>query len=107
MKDIFSVINLILIFHINTNSKPNLIDEIVNEDLMLEDELVEKMIFFNIDSNDLTVQYKKLDQETKIISFKRGLATCTGSAYLNGELACSADFILMLADEIEKFRVKI
>jgi len=55
----------------------------------------------------VTPEYKKLDLETKRKSFKRGLATCTGSAYLNGELACSADFILMLADEIEKFRVKI
>lgn len=55
----------------------------------------------------VTPEYDRLDLETNIKSYKRGLANCHGSAYLNGDLACSADFVLMLADELEKFRVKV
>mgnify|MGYP001215646618 CR=1 FL=1 len=54
----------------------------------------------------VTPEFKKFELETKIKSFKRGIAVCSGAGYLNGEFACSADFILILADELEKFRKK-
>ena len=53
----------------------------------------------------VTPEYERLDLETKIKSYKRGLAQCSGAAYLNGDLACSGDFVLMLANELDKYRV--
>ena len=53
----------------------------------------------------VTPKFKRFDLETKINSFKRGLAICSGVGYINGEFVCSADFKLILADEIEKFKV--
>ncbi len=53
----------------------------------------------------ITPEYKRFDLETKINSFKRGLALCSGAGYINGELACTADFKLILAGEIEKYKI--
>ena len=39
----------------------------------------------------VTPNYKKFDLETNIVSYKRGIASCNGSGYLDGELACSAE----------------
>jgi len=54
----------------------------------------------------ITPNYKKLDLETKLTSFKRGIALCQGTGYLDGDFVCSAEFTLILADEIKKFKVK-
>ena len=54
----------------------------------------------------VTPFYKKLYLQTKIKSFKRGIASCDGVGYLDDEFACSAEFTLILADELNKFRVK-
>ena len=44
--------------------------------------------------------------ETKIKSFKRGLATCEGMGLVNKEIACKAEFALILPDEIKKYNLK-
>tara|TARA_Y100000992_G_C20964108_1_gene349569 strand:+ start:85 stop:546 length:462 start_codon:yes stop_codon:yes gene_type:complete len=44
--------------------------------------------------------------ETFIRSFKRGMATCEGYAYVNKELVCSAKFNLVVPHLIEKYKIK-
>ena len=48
---------------------------------------------------------KKFFIQTKIISFKRGIATCAGEAKVDNEIVCSADFNLVLPDEIKKYNL--
>jgi len=44
--------------------------------------------------------------ETKIKSFKRGLAICEGVGLVEKNLACKAEFNLILPDEIKKYNLK-
>ena len=44
--------------------------------------------------------------ETKIKSFKRGLAICEGEGFFKKQLACKAEFNLILPDEIKKYNLK-
>jgi len=44
--------------------------------------------------------------ETKIKTFKRGLATCEGIGLIKKNLACKAEFNLILPDEIKKYNLK-
>ena len=44
--------------------------------------------------------------ETKIKSFKRGLATCEGVGLIEKNLVCKAEFNLILPDEIKKYNLK-
>ena len=44
--------------------------------------------------------------ETKIKSFKRGLAVCEGQGLIEKNLACKAEFNLILPDEIKKYNLK-
>jgi|TARA_B100001057_G_C22844509_1_gene948432 3-hydroxyacyl-[acyl-carrier-protein] dehydratase len=48
----------------------------------------------------------KLYLNTKIKSFKRGLAICQGFGTVNNEMVCKADFNLILPEEIKKFKLK-
>jgi 3-hydroxyacyl-[acyl-carrier-protein] dehydratase len=41
--------------------------------------------------------------DTKIINFKRGMASCQGLGFINDEIVCKADFNLILPDEIKKY----
>ena len=45
----------------------------------------------------------KLEMKTKILSFKRGIANCKGDGYVNNDLACSAEFTLILPDKIKSY----
>ena len=49
---------------------------------------------------------KRLYIETNIKSFKRGLAICEGSGFVEKQLACKAEFNLILPDEIKKYNLK-
>ena len=49
----------------------------------------------------------RLQIETKLISWKRGMGKCSGKGTVNGELACSADFNLILPEKIKNYSVKI
>ena len=44
--------------------------------------------------------------ETKIKSFKRGLAICEGIGLIQKEIACKAEFNLILPEEIKKYNLK-
>tara|TARA_B100000902_G_C27015065_1_gene766770 strand:- start:162 stop:617 length:456 start_codon:yes stop_codon:yes gene_type:complete len=48
----------------------------------------------------------KLFLDTKIIKFNHGFAKCKGRGYVNDELACEAEFNLIMPDEIKKFNIK-
>jgi 3-hydroxyacyl-[acyl-carrier-protein] dehydratase len=52
------------------------------------------------------VPNNRLYIETKIKSFKRGLAVCEGIGLIKKELACKADFNLILPEEIKKYSLK-
>ena len=43
--------------------------------------------------------------ETKIKSFKRGFAVCEGMGLINKEVACKAEFNLILPEEIKKYNL--
>lgn len=48
----------------------------------------------------------RLDIETELKSFRRGLAKGSAAGYVDGELACSADFIIALPDVLEQYTPK-
>ena len=43
---------------------------------------------------------------TKIISYKRGLATCKGEGVVNEQIVCKAEFNLILPDELKMYNFK-
>ena len=44
--------------------------------------------------------------KTNVKSFKRGMASCQGEGIVENELACKADFNLILPEEIKKYNLK-
>ena len=44
--------------------------------------------------------------ETEIKSYKRGMAICKGLGLVKKEIACKAEFNLILPDEIKKYNLK-
>ena len=48
----------------------------------------------------------RLYLKTQLHSWKRGIAICTGKGTVNEELACSAEFTLVLPDKIKDYTVK-
>ena len=44
--------------------------------------------------------------ETKIINFKRGVASCYGEGSVNNHIACKAEFNLILLEELLKYTKK-
>ena len=68
-------------------------------------------IMYLIQANNLKflkkiIQNTRLQIETKLIEFKRGIASFSAKGMVEGELACAADFKLVLPSEIEKFKLK-
>ena len=47
----------------------------------------------------------RLEIDTKILSFKRGIANCEGIGKVGNELACKAEFNLILPEEIKKYNL--
>ena len=48
----------------------------------------------------------KFEIDTKILSFKRGMAHCEGIGSIDKKIACKADFTLILPDEIKSYNLK-
>ncbi len=48
----------------------------------------------------------RLDIETKLLSWKRGIGKCSGTAYVKGEKACSVDFNIVMPHILEEYKVK-
>ena len=44
--------------------------------------------------------------DTEVKSYKRGLAICEGKGLLNEEIACKAEFNLILPEEIKKYTLE-
>ena len=44
--------------------------------------------------------------KTNVKSFKRGLAICEGSGFIEKQLACKGEFNLILPEEIKKYNLK-
>ena len=49
---------------------------------------------------------KRLYLETKVKSYKRGLAICEGLGLIEKQIACKAEFNLILPEEIKKYNLK-
>ena len=49
---------------------------------------------------------KRLYIETKVKSFKRGLAICEGLGLIEKQVVCKAEFNLILPEEIKKYNLK-
>jgi len=49
---------------------------------------------------------KRLYIETKVKSFKRGLAICEGLGLIEKQITCKAEFNLILPEEIKKYNLK-
>jgi 3-hydroxyacyl-[acyl-carrier-protein] dehydratase len=47
----------------------------------------------------------RLEMDTKLISFKRGVARSTGVGSVNGELTCKADFTLIMPHIMDAYKV--
>lgn len=67
-------------------------------------------IMYLTSANNLKFQKKilpnsKLYINTKINSFKRGLANCEGFGIVNNETVCKADFNLILPEEIRNYKI--
>ena len=48
---------------------------------------------------------KRMFIETKVKSFKRGLALCEGQGLVDKNLSCKAEFCLILPDEVKKYKL--
>jgi len=48
----------------------------------------------------------RLDIETKIKSYKRGIASCEGIGFVENTIVCKADFNLVLPEEIKKYSLE-
>ena len=49
---------------------------------------------------------KRLYIETKVKTFKRGLAICEGLGLIEKKIACKAEFNLILPEEIKRYNLK-
>ena len=48
----------------------------------------------------------KLNIETKIINFKRGVANCSAKGIVEDQIACYGEFTIILPDVIDKFKIE-
>ena len=47
----------------------------------------------------------RFEIEAKLLSWKRGVGTCSGTGSVQGEIACRADFTIVLPDVLDQYRV--
>lgn len=59
----------------------------------------------NIKFSRKIVQGDRLDIETKLLSWKRGIGACSGAGSVNGEIACRADFTIVMPDVLNEYRM--
>lgn len=60
----------------------------------------------NTKFNKKIIPGDRLDIEAELYSYKRGLAKGRAAGYVNGEAACSAEFVIAIPDIIRKYRPK-
>ena len=59
----------------------------------------------NIKFSRKIVEGDRLDIETKLVSWKRGIGNCSGIGRVNGEIACRADFAIVMPDVLNEYKV--
>ena len=60
----------------------------------------------NIKFSRKVVPGDRLHLDTKLLRWKRGIGRCSGTGTVSGEIACQAQFNLVLPDVATKFKVK-
>ena len=81
----------------------------IQSDLDRELSTVSKLIYDNSEKIKL---FRKVlagdcfEIETKLLTWKRGVGHCEGTGSVNGEIACKAEFGLILPEEIKKYNLK-
>ena len=68
-------------------------------------------VVYLISANNLKLMKKilpgdRLDIETELISWKRGMGKCSGAGYVNGEKVSSIDFNIVMPHILEEYKVK-
>ena len=68
-------------------------------------------VVYLISANNLKLMKKilpgdRLDIETELLSWKRGMGKCSGAGYVNGEKVCSIDFNIVMPHILEEYKVK-
>jgi|TARA_B110000037_G_scaffold222835_1_gene299866 3-hydroxyacyl-[acyl-carrier-protein] dehydratase len=48
----------------------------------------------------------RLELETKVLTWKRGMGKFQGSGFVNGKIVCKGSFTLILPDEIQSYSIK-
>ena len=48
----------------------------------------------------------KLNIDTKVKNYKRGMATCEGKGFVKGQTVCQAEFNLILPEEIKNYSLR-
>jgi len=48
----------------------------------------------------------RLEIKTKLLSWKRGIGSASGSAYVKNKLVCSVDFNIVMPSLLSKFKIK-
>jgi len=59
----------------------------------------------NIKLSRKIVAGDRLNIETKLLSWRRGIGNCSGTGSVNGEIACKADFSIVMPDELNKYKI--
>ena len=59
----------------------------------------------NLKFSKKIVPGSRLTIETNLVSFKRGIGNCEGVGKIDDEIACKAQFGLILPDEIKKYKI--
>ena len=68
-------------------------------------------VVYLISANNLKLMKKilpgdRLDIETELLSWKRGMGKCSGAGYVNGEKVCCIDFNIVMPHILEEYKVK-
>jgi 3-hydroxyacyl-[acyl-carrier-protein] dehydratase len=68
-------------------------------------------VMYLVEANKLKFLKKILPGErlyiqTKVLEYKRGIASFSAKGFIDKKLACAADFKLVLPDEINKYKLK-
>ncbi len=59
----------------------------------------------NIKLSRKVVPGDRFDMDTKLHAWKRGVGSCSGIGSVNGEIACRADFIIVIPDLLNEYKV--
>jgi len=59
----------------------------------------------NIRLSKKIVEGDRLNIETKILYWKRGIGNCSGIGSVSGEIACKADFNIIMPDVLNQYKV--